>query len=1643
MKNPSSILTERPCSLCTYLLPRVLAAVLAMLWFLPAPLLAQPAFPTWQGTGTNWTTAANWDEAFAYGQLEWTGGGNATSWNDNSTNPLSMWRFYFNGSTAYTLGGNAVSFFDFGGTNGGILSDSSVTQTINMNVNFADTGNSRPMFVLTRGSGGLTFGGTVNVAGTVTALGIGGLDTNGIITFNGPITGSAPVVIGTNSMDGNNTGMSATRVVFAGSNTYTGGTLINAGSLQIGNGSTNGSLSTSSTITNNGTLIFNRSDNIAQGTNFSGSAITGTGGMTKLGAGTLTLSAANTYSGGTIVGAGTLRIGTNYGTNVSGGLVTGALGTGNLTLSNGVTITAVGSTTRTNVTPVTTLKGDITVGAASGDTGILRMASLWDLDAGTRTITLARSSSSYASGQEIIGFITNSALTSVVFSNGNLVLATTAGTTNNPSVARFNTASFVNNAGLTVNDGVAIISGNGTFFSTGTNAPALTLATDTNRGGGILQMGDGTSGGNAVVRATTVYSLSGGGTVSSANTTGTAATGTLTINNGNNAVFSGRITETGGTGIIAVTKSGSGTQTLGGTNNYSGLTTVSAGALRIANASALGATNGTTTVSSGATLELSNGITVSDEGLSLNGTGVGSLGALRSVSGNNSYLGLITQAGNSYYGADSGATLTISNVSGGTTELWIVGDGNTTIAGSATNTGATAFVKTNTGTAILMASNNWGGAEYIRRGTVILSNNNALGVGGTTTLGQNSTADNATLQIGQNIVNSNALNIEFGTGTKTVSYQDSTGTGTQLGGITLNNSSLAFNIATGGSLLFGGGVTSATGGTDVNRLAIDGGGTLIVTNNGTGIATTDRYQVRVGNGTLVIGSGTIVARTNTSGLGHGIDLGVDLNGTAVSATSSLRASNSVTISNAIFVSTTGGNARVLGASGANAAVSFSGPIGLSDAALTLDATNGQNVAVSGAITNFTGTGSLIKTGTGTATLSGNNTFTGKTTVSGGTLSINADARLGTAPGSFVADQLTLSNGGKLLTTAGFTMNTNRGITLGAGGGGIEVASGQNTSVGTGQLIAGSGSLTKTGAGTLTLQAASTYSGGTVLSEGFIQLRASSVLTGSNITSGALGVGNITINGGGILGGGGQTLNATNITISGDFAVNSAATTALNGRVSLGANLIDLAGATRTISQGRVGTAAFVLTGGQESLRFITNATYYTSSITNGTMRFVRDAGGTSADFASVNFSIGAGNGIQFLGGSGFTVGTNIITTFGSGSAFVNANGVLPHVATEDGGIFNLGTTNGVNSQTIRSLSGSAGYVTTLATLASTNTATLTISNQAGDNYNYGGQIVTGSSLNTTLVTTATNAAIAITKRGQGTQVLSGVNTYGGATAIAEGVMTFANTSAKSVNSQVTVSSNAVIGLGVGGAGGYDAATITSIISNSATGYTMNIGSIVGIDTTAGNFDYGTGIGNSRELWKLGANTLTLSAGSGRTGATVVAGGTLDLNAASGQAAGSTTAISVSSGAKLLISKSDQVSDTAAITLSGGTIQRASGVSEVFGALAVNSTSTLDFGTGAAGTITFGTYTPSSLLTVQNFLPGNVLKFGSDLTSTINNSSLFSFSGAFTSEWNGSNTFTITAIPEPTTVLAAIGLTGLFLWPMRRRLMCRGKGAGSH
>lgn len=97
----------------------------------------------------------------------------------------------------------------------------------------------------------------------------------------------------------NNTGT----VVLKTNNTYTGNTTINTGTLQLGDGVTDGSIALSAQIINNGNLAYHTAG--AQTLN---NPISGTGNLAMSGSGSLTLAVANTYTGNTILNSGTLHL---------------------------------------------------------------------------------------------------------------------------------------------------------------------------------------------------------------------------------------------------------------------------------------------------------------------------------------------------------------------------------------------------------------------------------------------------------------------------------------------------------------------------------------------------------------------------------------------------------------------------------------------------------------------------------------------------------------------------------------------------------------------------------------------------------------------------------------------------------------------------------------------------------------------------------------------------------------------------------------------------------------------------------------------------------------------------------------------------------------------------------------------------------------------------------------------------------------------------------------------------------------------------------------------------------------------------------------------------------------------------------------
>jgi len=177
------------------------------------------------------------------------------------------------------------------------------------------------------------------------SLGTGNVTNNATLAFKRNLAGETVSnnISGTGAltMFGSNAGLT-----LAGSNSYSGLTTINSGNtLQIGTGSTNGTLGSGS-VSNAGTLSFNRSDLYTVS-----NAISGEGALSQIGSGTTTLSGSNTYNGTTSITAGSLIVAS-----------TGSLSSSNLSISGGATFRYNGSSS---------LASSITLGVGGAGRAVL------------------------------------------------------------------------------------------------------------------------------------------------------------------------------------------------------------------------------------------------------------------------------------------------------------------------------------------------------------------------------------------------------------------------------------------------------------------------------------------------------------------------------------------------------------------------------------------------------------------------------------------------------------------------------------------------------------------------------------------------------------------------------------------------------------------------------------------------------------------------------------------------------------------------------------------------------------------------------------------------------------------------------------------------------------------------------------------------------------------------------------------------------------------------------------------------------------------------------------------------------------------------------------------------------------------------
>ena len=240
-------------------------------------------------------------------------------------------RLYKNGSGSLTLTGNVThtgGTYNEGGT-GIIIGDGATGGSISGNI-FND-------FPLTfNRSDAMTYGGVISGTGTVTKQGAGTL-------------------------------------TLTGANSYTGLTTISAGTLEIGDGNTSGTIADAGGVADGGVLIFNRSDSFTYG-----GVVSGTGSVEKKGAGTLTLSGANTYTGATVVSAGTMLVtgtlASTGGVTVAGSAELGGYGT----IGGGVTVADGGA-----VSPGSGGQGKLTTGDLT-----LNSNSVLNFEAGTYSDTI-------------------------------------------------------------------------------------------------------------------------------------------------------------------------------------------------------------------------------------------------------------------------------------------------------------------------------------------------------------------------------------------------------------------------------------------------------------------------------------------------------------------------------------------------------------------------------------------------------------------------------------------------------------------------------------------------------------------------------------------------------------------------------------------------------------------------------------------------------------------------------------------------------------------------------------------------------------------------------------------------------------------------------------------------------------------------------------------------------------------------------------------------------------------------------------------------------------------------------------------------------------------------------------------------------
>ncbi len=1389
-----------------------------------------------------------------------------------------------------------------------------------------------------------TLGGardTVGLIGTSGAFGFNLGSTTA--TFNVALGSDAtsdltvtPIIANTGSILKTGAG----RLTLSGVNTYSGTTTINGGTLianataAIGSGAASNTL-----IFNGGTLqaAGTITSPAARGVTMTGAGtintssnsvtiagvISGAGSLTKLGSGQLVLSAANpSFSGGVTIKAGDVNstlansMGTaavTIGDSANTGLAaTWSSSSGNVTYTNTISTAGTGTNTigvygfnpiyqgaislASNLTILTNNNSGSTISSTGGITGT-----------GNLTIQSNAASAALASGITFSGTALN--FTGSITNNG-----ITTGTNANTTIS----ANIGSNVGLITQSSVNSAL---TLSGTNTNTAGVTLSNGTLNVNSATALGSGTftwtngtlnnsTAGAITLTNNPAITLTSNGTVFAGTQSLNFGTGNITLSAAPTInVVASTLTLGGSIQATAngLTKSGAGTLALSGANSYSGGTTLSAGTVVISNATSLG--SGAVTVSGTSQITATGGITYA------NAINVGS-----------QTLTMLNPA------TGSSSTATFSGILSGSGTISLPNSGANAIQGilAFTNTG-----NTFTGNVNLSASGS--GDEHFQF--------NSIGDGGNFTFAKNGNrqlmtytgSSNILFGTRQIVVASTMANGNGGTdrqgmdggGSNPVSMFANDGSGTV--SFSQNMSVGAIAAGTYGVLYFGG--TNLGDNTFSGNIG-DPSGTaqLAIGKFGTGkwiFSGSNTYEANtlIAGGTLSVGTIANASTPQPLGIGSGIQLGagnggasgtLQYTGGAASTnkqvvigtlTAAQAAAGSIlndgtgalTFTNSTFNPTS--TSYVIPGSGTALPVNVS-----VTRTLTLGGsyTGGTNVIQGVIQNNATATNGFVaitKTGAGTWALTGANTYSGTTTIGAGTLNANA----GTALGNSSSTNTLIFTGGTLQAGGTVTSISTRLVTLTSTG----LFDTNGNSMAIAGVMSGAGGVTKSGLGALTLSGTNTYTGNTTISAGTIVAQNASALgtgAGRNVSvAGGAGLNysaaadaNLSITGtlgitggaGSVIGGSiGSTATGAQIAVTGDATATGA----------IGVNVYGISGATPL-----AGTNIYTLVNGVGAGSTMNGGGYTLGTVFNNTNFTV---GALSSTTANLNVSITSATALTsaFWTG-GLTGATNVwaasdgvansnwVTTAGGG-----ATGVVPGVGAD----VNISATSittvptatvlGAN-MTIKSLTLADttnglglvddGNILTITPLSSavgiTMNATVPTSTIAARVALGAAQTWTNNSANNLTFSGSISGTGAMTKAGTGTIILSGVNTYTGATGISAGTLSL--TGALTGGTAISTSG-------------------TGILNQSATGIISGASSLIQGSST----------------------TSTLAGASTYTGTTTVNAGTLLLNTLTANAF--TSAITVNNGGTLSLGGANKIVDSAVVTVNTGGIWNLNGNAE--------------------------------------------------------------------------------------------------------------------